>query len=152
MSKKTNTDAQSAVPQETEKAVKARKSSAKATAPKTVEGAGAASKEKSTTPVSSKPARKTAATAAEAKPAARKAVKKAAPAKAAPAKEAAPPVASKTAQVSKAPAPATVLPPIQEEEIARLAYSYAEARGFQGGSPEADWYRARQELLRLRGQ
>ena len=32
------------------------------------------------------------------------------------------------------------------EEIARLAYSYWEARGFQGGSPEEDWLRAEQEL------
>jgi hypothetical protein len=32
------------------------------------------------------------------------------------------------------------------EEIARLAYSYWEARGCQGGSPEEDWVRAEQEL------
>ncbi len=32
------------------------------------------------------------------------------------------------------------------EDIAALAYSYWEARGFQGGSPEADWLRAEQEL------
>jgi hypothetical protein len=31
------------------------------------------------------------------------------------------------------------------EEIARLAYSYWEARGRQGGSPEEDWYRAEKE-------
>ncbi len=36
-------------------------------------------------------------------------------------------------------------------EIARLAYSYWEARGYQGGSSEEDWYRARDEL-RLRSQ
>jgi hypothetical protein len=35
------------------------------------------------------------------------------------------------------------------EQIARLAYSYWEARGHQGGSPEEDWARAEQEL---RGQ
>ncbi|MCC6862227.1 MAG: DUF2934 domain-containing protein [Bryobacterales bacterium] len=29
--------------------------------------------------------------------------------------------------------------------IARLAYSYWEARGYQGGSPEEDWFRAEQE-------
>ena len=34
-------------------------------------------------------------------------------------------------------------------DIARLAYSYWEARGYQGGSPEADWLRAEQELLVL---
>ena len=32
------------------------------------------------------------------------------------------------------------------EEIAALAYSYWEARGYQGGSPEDDWLRAEQEL------
>jgi len=32
------------------------------------------------------------------------------------------------------------------EEIAKLAYSYWEARGCQGGSPEDDWARAEQEL------
>jgi hypothetical protein len=39
-----------------------------------------------------------------------------------------------------APAPAS------QEQIASLAYSYWEARGFQGGSPEEDWLRAEQEL------
>jgi hypothetical protein len=33
-----------------------------------------------------------------------------------------------------------------QEAVARLAYSYAEARGFTGGSPEEDWLRAEQEL------
>jgi hypothetical protein len=32
------------------------------------------------------------------------------------------------------------------EEIAALAYSYWEARGYQGGSQEEDWLRAEQEL------
>jgi hypothetical protein len=32
------------------------------------------------------------------------------------------------------------------EEIARLAYSYWEARGGLGGSPEDDWCRAEQEI------
>jgi hypothetical protein len=32
------------------------------------------------------------------------------------------------------------------EDIAVLAYSYWEARGFQGGTPEEDWFRAEQEL------
>jgi hypothetical protein len=32
------------------------------------------------------------------------------------------------------------------EEIARLAYSYWEARGYQGGSPEEDWLRAESAL------
>ena len=37
-----------------------------------------------------------------------------------------------------------------ETEIAALAWSYWEARGFQGGSPEDDWYRAQAELTRRR--
>ena len=32
------------------------------------------------------------------------------------------------------------------DEIAKLAYSYWEARGYQGGSQEEDWLRAEQEL------
>ena len=32
------------------------------------------------------------------------------------------------------------------EEIARLAYSYWEVRGGEGGSAEEDWLRAEQEL------
>jgi len=35
-----------------------------------------------------------------------------------------------------------------QEAIARLAYSYWEARGGKGGSPWEDWFRAEQELLR----
>jgi hypothetical protein len=33
------------------------------------------------------------------------------------------------------------------EKIALLAYSYWEARGRQGGSPEEDWVRAEREVL-----
>jgi hypothetical protein len=33
-----------------------------------------------------------------------------------------------------------------QEQIACLAYSYWEARGCQGGSPEEDWLRAEREL------
>jgi hypothetical protein len=32
------------------------------------------------------------------------------------------------------------------QEIATLAYSYWEARGYTGGSPEEDWVRAEREL------
>jgi len=32
------------------------------------------------------------------------------------------------------------------DEIAKLAYSYWQARGYQGGSQEEDWLRAEQEL------
>jgi hypothetical protein len=35
---------------------------------------------------------------------------------------------------------------IDPEAIARLAYSYWEARGYAGGSAEEDWLRAEQEL------
>jgi hypothetical protein len=38
------------------------------------------------------------------------------------------------------------------EDIAVIAYSYWEARGFQGGSPEEDWLRAEQEMLSRRPQ
>ena len=34
----------------------------------------------------------------------------------------------------------------EREQIARLAYSYWEARGRQGGSPEEDWSRAEREF------
>jgi len=36
------------------------------------------------------------------------------------------------------------------EEIARLAYSYWEARGRNGGCPDEDWLRAEQELRNRR--
>jgi hypothetical protein len=43
---------------------------------------------------------------------------------------------------------ATVAAPVEnrQDAVARLAYAYWEARGRQGGSPEADWLRAEQEL------
>ncbi len=44
-----------------------------------------------------------------------------------------------------APVLATVYVPTNEE-IARLAYSYWEARGCQGGCPEEDWLRAEDTL------
>jgi hypothetical protein len=34
-----------------------------------------------------------------------------------------------------------------QEDVARLAYSYWEARGYQGGSPEQDWLHAEQQLF-----
>jgi len=42
------------------------------------------------------------------------------------------------------PASSTARP--SHDEIARLAYSYWEARGGQGGSPMADWFDAEREL------
>jgi len=35
---------------------------------------------------------------------------------------------------------------VKREDIARLAYSYWEGRGYQGGHPEEDWLRAEREL------
>jgi hypothetical protein len=35
---------------------------------------------------------------------------------------------------------------LNQEEVARLAHSYWEARGCQGGSAEEDWFRAEREL------
>jgi hypothetical protein len=43
------------------------------------------------------------------------------------------------------PAESPVMQPALEE-IAQLAYSYWEARGYQGGSPEEDWLRAEEEM------
>lgn len=36
---------------------------------------------------------------------------------------------------------------VDTEAIAALAYSFYEARGYMGGSPEEDWLRAEHELL-----
>ena len=46
-------------------------------------------------------------------------------------------------QAAPVAAPAVAL---SREAIAALAYSYWEARGYQGGSAEEDWLRAEQEL------
>ena len=37
-------------------------------------------------------------------------------------------------------------PAVDREAVARLAYSYWEARGFAGGSAEEDWLRAEEEI------
>jgi hypothetical protein len=44
--------------------------------------------------------------------------------------------------------PEPVRPPARptHAEIARLAYSFWEARGHRGGSPWEDWFRAEKEL------
>jgi hypothetical protein len=52
--------------------------------------------------------------------------------------------AAPAAAQSPAAQPAPAAP--SQEQIARLAYSYWEARGCQGGSPQEDWLRAEQEL------
>jgi hypothetical protein len=48
------------------------------------------------------------------------------------------------AAASVAVAPVAYRP--SREEIAARAYSFWEARGYQGGSPEEDWLRAESEL------
>ncbi|MBV8819777.1 MAG: DUF2934 domain-containing protein [Acidobacteriaceae bacterium] len=40
---------------------------------------------------------------------------------------------------------------ITHEDVATLAFSYWERRGYQGGSPEEDWRRAEEELYSLLG-
>ncbi len=39
---------------------------------------------------------------------------------------------------------------ITHDEISKLAFTYFEQRGYQGGSPDEDWLRAEQELLAAR--
>jgi hypothetical protein len=56
--------------------------------------------------------------------------------------------------VATAPAPTTSSVTADKSEpghaeIAQLAYSYWEARGCQGGSPEEDWLRAEVEIRRV---
>ena len=62
----------------------------------------------------------------------------------------------KSVKHSKAAAPAVVLAEIVQAEvapvnaheaIAKIAYGYWAARGFQSGSPEQDWLLAEQEYL-----
>ena len=53
--------------------------------------------------------------------------------------------ASPSEKPSKPVATAAVRQPSQDE-IARVAYSYWEARGFAGGSSEEDWLRAERQL------
>jgi DUF2934 family protein len=54
-------------------------------------------------------------------------------------------VTETAAVVTEIPTLAVTIEPSQEE-IAKLAYSYWEARGYTAGSPEEDWLRAEQEL------
>lgn len=55
-----------------------------------------------------------------------------------------------SSETSGAAAAAAFDPVSEREEIARLAYSYWEARGGVGGSPEEDWLRAEEEVRRRR--
>jgi hypothetical protein len=52
---------------------------------------------------------------------------------------------TRSAEIVNTPAVTAATEP-SREEIALLAYSYWEARGHQGGSPDEDWLRAEQEL------
>jgi len=54
--------------------------------------------------------------------------------------------ASSTPKISSPSPERTAGPVIDREAISVLAYSYWEARGFTGGSPEEDWLRAEREL------
>jgi hypothetical protein len=53
---------------------------------------------------------------------------------------------SSTSEISSPASAHATGPVIDREDIALLAYSYWEARGFTGGSPEEDWLRAEREL------
>jgi DUF2934 family protein len=56
------------------------------------------------------------------------------------------PAAAEITVPAPQPATAAALAPTHED-ISIRAYLIAEARGFQGGSPEDDWFRAERELL-----
>lgn len=58
------------------------------------------------------------------------------------------PHASPAAVVSGRTTAGDVVPALEPDvdQIARLAYSYWEARGGEGGSAEDDWFRAEREL------
>jgi hypothetical protein len=51
---------------------------------------------------------------------------------------------SSTSEISSKAAKPTLA--VDRGAVARLAYSYWEARGFAGGSAEEDWLRAEQEI------
>ena len=64
-------------------------------------------------------------------------------------KAAAPKAASKRHQKAKPASSAGHPREFTHEDIARLAYSYWEQRGYASGLPEADWFRAERELRAL---
>lgn len=59
---------------------------------------------------------------------------------------------AKTESLDKS-APANVSEPVNQQEIAELAYDLWQARGCPDGSPDEDWFRAEQEFRgrRLKG-
>ena len=96
------------------------------------------------------PKRKTAEVNVETAPSAEVKKKRSTPAAAKPKTPAAATHKRSAARTSDVPVvtPVAAAPALPtHEEIARLAYLYAEARGFAGGSPEDDWFRAERELL-----
>ena len=89
------------------------------------------------------------ATAAPAMPAAKKASKPKASSAAMhkhTVKQSAKPLAENVPAVESAPQAQSQPRAVTREQIAVLAYSYWEARGYQGGSQEEDWLRAEREL------
>jgi hypothetical protein len=53
---------------------------------------------------------------------------------------------SSTSEISSPASAHSAEPVIDREAVSLLAYSYWEARGFTGGSPEEDWLRAEREM------
>ncbi len=53
---------------------------------------------------------------------------------------------SSTSEISSPASTPTAEPVIDRQAVALMAYSYWEARGFTGGSPEEDWLRAEREM------
>ena len=54
--------------------------------------------------------------------------------------------ASPSSEISSPASAHSAEPVIDREAVSLLAYSYWEARGFTGGSPEEDWLRAEREV------
>jgi len=57
-------------------------------------------------------------------------------------------LAKKTVKSAAGTSSASVTAPLEHKRVARLAYSYWEARGRPDGSPEEDWFRAEEEIRR----
>jgi len=55
-------------------------------------------------------------------------------------------VGAAAAVLEPEPETETAKPPVNREEVTRLAYTYWQARGCPEGSPEEDWFRAEAEL------
>lgn len=56
---------------------------------------------------------------------------------------------TKAAASHRAPQPAVAAHSITHDDIATLAFSYWQRRGYQGGSQQDDWNRAERELRSL---